>query len=116
MNINEVEDEGTRELIENAMNMRKAAALKKREAEALDKEANDLLLPLMIGLLTDTIVWDGMGKVQIVASSRVTLDKDKLKDFLVRHGVAVDDVVCMFNAASTMSSSSYVKFMMEREG
>jgi hypothetical protein len=57
-----------------------------------------------------SVVWDGFGSVGIVESTRSSINKDLLKEELLRLGLGVDVIVGVVEKSSKVSTSVSVKF------
>ncbi len=114
MIIDMIENEAVREAVENAMQMRRAAANLEKEAETLKKQANELILPLFDVVGEDKVEWEGVGSISLVVATRTTVNNDLLKENLVAKGVAINVIVDSFNAASKTTESVSVRFTAEK--
>ncbi len=114
MIIDQIDDGALFECFKSAMEMRQSAAKLEKEAEALKKVANDLLLPLFDILGEEKVEWEGVGSVSRVVQTRTTVNNDLLKENLVAKGVAINVIVASFSAASKTTESTSVRFMAEK--
>ena len=57
-----------------------------------------------------SVVWDMFGNVSITEITRATINKDLLKEELLRVGLGVDQIVSIVEKSSKVSTSTSVKF------
>jgi len=102
---------GYEDILREAVSMRLKANKLKDEAKALEEEANGLFKGIADLAGFDAVETD-KGTIRIVTKAGSDkLDKDKLKDNLIKAGVDSDIVVSSFKkATSTGADSVYVGF------
>lgn len=95
-----------------AVTIRDNVAYEERTLAEQKRSANSTLMPaltLASHLTGSTSLRVGDSIVSLVDSNRPSLDKDKLKDGLLRRGVGVDVVAEALSEATSMSQSTSVR-------
>jgi hypothetical protein len=100
---------GYEDIIKESIALRVRANKMKDEAKGLEEQANDLFRGVA-DIAGFDAVETTLGTIQIVNKTTSSLDKNKLKDLLIKAGVESDVVAKSFDKAMKTSETSYVGF------
>lgn len=104
---NTADVKGWEAVLLNATAKRVEANLLKEQAKALEGEANDLFLTFVTATGCDKVEFD-IGTYRMTQTGgKSSLDKDKLKDKLLKAGVSSDVVEQAFKSATKVTKKSY---------
>ena len=102
--------------IRSLMNQRKALADLEVEIAARKKMLNSMLMEAMQKAGVDIGVQaPGIGTARMVSQVRSTLNKDRLKQNLLKTGMLASKITKLIQDSSTESKSSFLQFTAEKE-
>jgi len=105
--------QGYEDALKEVISLRVRANEMKSQAKDKEEEANSLFQGLADAGKFD-VVETNLGTMRLVNKETNTLDKEKLKDTLIRAGVDSDLVADSFKKSMKKSNTTYVRFFPPR--
>ncbi|MFA5027558.1 MAG: hypothetical protein WC713_06740 [Candidatus Methylomirabilota bacterium] len=109
MNITEL-DKDVAFTIKYAMEKRLEAKQLEDSADALKKEADEVLLPLLATLDDMKVVDEDMGTVSVVTQNRPSFDQTIAKETLLNNGVPSEVIALTWQTSTKVTPSTSVRY------